>query len=79
MTDYIIESLSDKAICAIRTFWEIGFHGLYSEQYEPLVKHFIVKNDVYCIVFMELIDMRRSVERIEVGIKRCGQIHLLED
>lgn len=78
ITNTIINSINSNAISAIRAFYEIGFHRIYSEEYDLLITHFS-KKDPFDIIFFDLLDGGRNIELIEKGMACCGQLQLISN
>jgi len=74
----ISDKLPKEAISALRSLYEIGFHRIYSEEFDLVLKHFNDKES-FDLVFFELLDGGRNIEWIEKGMRICGQLQFLTE
>ena len=70
--------LNDNNCAALRAFYEIGFHQMYSEEYENLVQYYLNQDDNISTLVSQILP-RKFIPFVEKGMKICCQWHLLEN
>ena len=76
-TRIICKKFTPEEIQSLSALFDIGFFDLYSEAYERIIKE-KAGRDVFSIIFNNLLDSKRILERIKIALKKLGQKTLLQ-
>lgn len=73
---YLDDILNKESCAVLRTFDEIGYHTLYSEEYDRHVEYYL-SFPQYIYELTDIILKNNAIDNIEAGMRICGQDHLL--